>query len=83
MLEEREKTQRNLDNKKGKSLHNAYDDEELLLGNSLGKKRSILSKYDEPLDGFAHKVFLIRSIFCSYTNNFLYDIERFQIKHRS
>ncbi|KAL1925155.1 uncharacterized protein VTP21DRAFT_38 [Calcarisporiella thermophila] len=44
-LEDKERLKKNLENKKRKHAYVAYDDEEFTLG---GKKRNILSQYDEP-----------------------------------
>ncbi|KAI9243480.1 SART-1 protein, partial [Phascolomyces articulosus] len=45
-LEDKERLQKNLDNKKKKPGYNPYDDEEFVLG---GKKKSLLPQYDEDM----------------------------------
>ncbi|RUS15975.1 SART-1 protein [Endogone sp. FLAS-F59071] len=56
-MEDRERLQKNLDNKKKKPGYLAYDDEEFTLGG--GQKRNILSQYDEEIDEIKKKTFVI------------------------
>lgn len=57
-LLEQEKTQRNIENKKRKPVYLAFDDEEFI---NPGQKRSLLSQYDEVIEGEKKKVWLFNA----------------------
>lgn len=59
-MEDRERLQKNLDNKKKKPGYLAYDDEEFTLGG--GQKRNILSQYDEEIDEIKKKVIITEGL---------------------
>ncbi|RUS29059.1 SART-1 protein, partial [Jimgerdemannia flammicorona] len=56
-IEDHERLQKNLDNKKKKPGYLAYDDDEFTLAG--GQKRDILSQYDEDIDGPKKSTFVI------------------------
>ena len=56
-IAEKEKLRENLENRKHKSVYSGYDDEEF--SGVIGQKRSILSHYDEVIEGKRQKKFTI------------------------
>ncbi|ORX94711.1 SART-1 protein [Basidiobolus meristosporus CBS 931.73] len=58
-LEEQEKLRQNIENKKKRPIYTGYDDEEFQ--GDIGQKRSILSHYDEEIDGPKKDFFVLNS----------------------
>jgi len=58
-LEERQKLKKNLENKKKKPIYTGYDDEEFNFGGGGIPKKSILSHYDEEIEGNKRTVNII------------------------